>query len=45
MSEIDSNVITHQLNVDPNHKLVRQKRQKFGVDRNKIVNDEMNDYW
>ena len=41
MTGIDPTVTTHQLNVDPNHKLVKQKRQKLGIERNQIMNDEV----
>ena len=34
MPGIDLKVITHRLNVDPSHKLIRQKRRNFGVERN-----------
>ncbi|XP_010676986.1 uncharacterized protein LOC104892696 [Beta vulgaris subsp. vulgaris] len=38
---IDPDVITHRLNVDPNHKPVKQKRRKFAPERNQIINDEV----
>lgn len=38
---IDPKIITHKLNVDPSHKLVKQKRRKFATERNKIINDEV----
>ena len=41
MPGIDPEVTTHRLNVDPSHKPVKQKRRKLGIERNKIVNDEV----
>ena len=41
MPGIDLEVTTHQLNVDPSYKPVKQKRRKLGVERNKIINDEV----
>ena len=41
MSGIRLEVITHRLNVDLNHKPVRQKRRKFGVERNEVINEEV----
>ena len=41
MTGISSEVIVHQLNVDPSFKTVRQKRMKFAPERNKIINDEV----
>ncbi|XP_017239352.2 uncharacterized protein LOC108212130 [Daucus carota subsp. sativus] len=38
---ISAEVITHKLNVDPNHKPVQQRRRKFAAERNKIINDEV----
>ena len=38
---IDPKVTTHQLNIDPSHKPVKQKRQKLGIERNRIVNEEV----
>ncbi|XP_074377797.1 uncharacterized protein LOC141719326 [Apium graveolens] len=39
---ISPDVITHKLNVDPKHPPVQQKRRKFGAERNKIINEEVN---
>ena len=41
MTGISSEVIVHQLNVDPSFKPVRTKRRKFAPERNKIINDEV----
>ena len=41
MVGIDETIITHQLNVDPTHPPVWQKRHKFAPERNKIVDDEV----
>ena len=41
MTGISSEVIVHQLNVDPSFKPIRQKRRKFAPERNKIINDEV----
>ena len=41
MPGIDPEVTTHRLNVDPSHKPVKQKRRKLGIERNKIINDEV----
>ena len=38
---ISADVITHKLNVDPDHKPVQQRRRKFAAERNKIINDEV----
>ncbi|KAK4841195.1 hypothetical protein QYF36_000455 [Acer negundo] len=41
MIGIDPNVIVHQLQVDPNHQPVKQKRRKFASKRNKVINDKI----
>ncbi|KAJ9561498.1 hypothetical protein OSB04_006658 [Centaurea solstitialis] len=41
MVEIDPNIISHKLNVDPSFKPVKQKRRKFAPERNKVINDEV----
>ncbi|CAL9227009.1 unnamed protein product, partial [Arabidopsis halleri] len=41
MPGIDPSVICHELNVDPSFKPVKQKRRKLGVERAKVVNDEV----
>ena len=41
MKGIDPNITTHELNVDPTFKQVRQKRRKLGPERSKVVNDEV----
>ncbi|KAK4856809.1 hypothetical protein QYF36_021535 [Acer negundo] len=41
MIGIDPNVIVHQLQVDPNHQPIKQKRRKFASERNKVINDEI----
>ncbi|XP_074355077.1 uncharacterized protein LOC141693804 [Apium graveolens] len=38
---IDPNVITHKLNVNPSYTHVQQKRRKFMMERNKIINDKV----
>ncbi|KAJ9544296.1 hypothetical protein OSB04_024003 [Centaurea solstitialis] len=41
MVGIDPNVISHKLNVDANFKPIKQKRRKFAPERNKVINDEV----
>ena len=41
MTGIDPQISLHRLNVDPKHKPVRQKRRKFGTDRNQIIQEEV----
>ncbi|XP_013601334.1 uncharacterized protein LOC106360233 [Brassica napus] len=41
MKDIDPAIVTHELNVDPTFKLIRQKRRKLGPDRSKAVNEEV----
>ena len=41
MPRIDLAVTTHRLNVNPNHKPVKQKRRKLNIKCNQIVNDEV----
>ncbi|KAI3772663.1 hypothetical protein L6452_03853 [Arctium lappa] len=41
MVGIDPNIISHKLNVDPSFKPVKQKRQKFTLEWNKVINDEV----
>ncbi|KAI3746327.1 hypothetical protein L6452_08755 [Arctium lappa] len=41
MVDIDPDVISHKLNVDPSFKLIKQKRRKFAPERNKVINDEV----
>ena len=41
MPGIDSEVIMHQLQVDPSHQPVRQKRRKFAPERDVIINEEV----
>lgn len=38
---IDPDVITHKLNVETHHKLVKEKRHNFAPERNQIINDEV----
>ncbi|KAL2249815.1 UNVERIFIED_CONTAM: hypothetical protein Sindi_2455200 [Sesamum indicum] len=38
---IDPNVITHHLNIDPNIKLVKQKKRNFGPEKDKIIQAEV----
>ena len=40
MTGISPDVIMHKLNVDPDHKSIKQKRRKFAPERNQIINDE-----
>ncbi|KAL0416891.1 UNVERIFIED_CONTAM: Retrovirus-related Pol polyprotein from transposon gypsy [Sesamum latifolium] len=39
---INSEVIVHRLNIDPQAKPVKQKKRAFGVERNKIIEEEVN---
>ena len=41
MTKISTKVISHELNVDPTFKLVKQKRRKVGPDREEAVNAEV----
>ncbi|KAI3667466.1 hypothetical protein L6452_42524 [Arctium lappa] len=41
MVGIDPSIISHKLNIDPSFKPVQQKRRKFGPERNKVMNDEV----
>ncbi|KAJ9538325.1 hypothetical protein OSB04_031058 [Centaurea solstitialis] len=41
MVGIDPNIISHKLNVDPTFKPVKQKRRKFAPERNKVINEEV----
>ena len=41
MVGIDPKLIVHQLQVDPDHQPVKQKRRKFTPERNKIINEEI----
>ncbi|XP_013632991.1 PREDICTED: uncharacterized protein LOC106338596 [Brassica oleracea var. oleracea] len=41
MKGIDPTITTHELNVDPTFKPIRQKRRKLGPDRSKAVNEEV----
>lgn len=41
MPGIDSEVIMHQLQVDPSHQPVRQKRRKFAPERDVKINEEV----
>ena len=41
MVGIDPEVIVHQLQVDPDHQPVKQKRRKFAPERNKVINEEI----
>ncbi|KAJ9564818.1 hypothetical protein OSB04_000784 [Centaurea solstitialis] len=41
MVGIDPNIISHKLNVDPTFKPIKQKRRKFAPERNKVINDEV----
>ena len=41
MVGIDPEVIVHQLQVDPDHRPVKQKRRKFAPERNKVINEEI----
>lgn len=38
---INPEVIAHRLNVDQSTRLVRQKKRSFGVERNKIIEQEV----
>ncbi|KAK4391406.1 hypothetical protein Sango_1918400 [Sesamum angolense] len=39
---IDPGVITHHLNLDPSIKLVKQKKRHFGLENDKIIQEEVN---
>ena len=41
MHGIDPKIIMHKLQVDPLHQPVRQKRRKFALERDAIINDEV----
>ena len=41
MVGIDPNVISHKLNVDSTFKPIKQKRRKLAPERNKVINDEV----
>lgn len=41
MPGIDPTIVSHELNVDPTFKPVKQKRQKLGPERAKAINDEV----
>ena len=41
MPGIDISITSHDLNVDPTFKPVKQKRRKLGPERAKAVNDEV----
>ena len=42
MPGIPTDIIQHHLNVDPEKKLVQQRRRVFAPERNKAVMDEVN---
>ena len=42
MPGILASIIQHRLNIDPEKKLVQQKRRVFASERNKVVMDEVN---
>ena len=42
MPGIPANIIQHRLNVDPEKKLVQQRRRVFSLERSKAVMDEVN---
>jgi hypothetical protein len=41
MLGIDHLVISHRLNVDPNHWPVKQKRRCFAPERNQVIHEEV----
>jgi hypothetical protein len=41
MPGIDPSVIVHKLNVDPNHRPVKQRRRTFAAERNQTVAEEV----
>ncbi|KAL0285049.1 UNVERIFIED_CONTAM: Transposon Ty3-G Gag-Pol polyprotein [Sesamum angustifolium] len=41
LEEIDPNVITHHLNIDPSIKLVKQKKKHFGLEKDNIIQVEV----
>ena len=41
MVGIDPSIITHSLNIDVKHVPVKQKRRKYALERNHVVNEEI----
>jgi hypothetical protein len=41
MPGIDPSVIVHKLNVDPNHRPVKQRRRTFAAERNQAIAEEV----
>lgn len=41
MTGIDPSIITHQLQVDPSHASVKQKRRRFAPERDLIIDEEV----
>ena len=41
MIGIDPDIVVHRLQVDPDHPPVKQKRHKFALERNKVINEEV----
>lgn len=41
MLEIDPEVMVLKLNVDPNCKLIKQKRRAFNLERYKVIKNKM----
>ncbi|KAL0400314.1 UNVERIFIED_CONTAM: Retrovirus-related Pol polyprotein from transposon gypsy [Sesamum radiatum] len=39
---IDPEVIVHRLNIDPLARSIRQKKRSFGVERNRVIEEEVN---
>ena len=43
MMGIDSEVMMHQLQVDPDYPPVKQKKRKFAPEKNKVINKKLID--
>ena len=41
MPEVNPEVITHWLNVDPTCRLVKQKRRNFALDHSRAIDEEV----
>jgi hypothetical protein len=41
MPEIEPSTIVHNLNLDPSHRPIKQRRQNFTLERNQAIADEV----
>ena len=41
MTRIAPSIVTHKLQVDPNHLPIKQKRRKFAAERNWVINEKV----